>query len=72
VDYLGSLRNYPKCKKKKIVALTLLAWRLAARGELLGDRGQTEAIGIAWRLTARVVPLGDYTVRKWLCFSLVC
>ncbi|QCD93004.1 hypothetical protein DEO72_LG5g1074 [Vigna unguiculata] len=58
----GFIEKLSKVQKKKTVALTLLAWRLAARGELLGDRGQTEAIGIAWRLTARVVPLGDYTV----------
>jgi len=68
VDYFGSLRTYPKCKKK-IVALTLLAWRLAARGELLGDSGQTEPIGTAWHLAARVVLPGNYCQKMTLVLS---
>ena len=46
MDYLGSLRTCPKWQKK-LVALTLLVWHLAAQGEPPSDSGQTEATGIA-------------------------
>ena len=64
---MGSLRTCPKCKK--LVALTLLVWRLAVRGESLGDSGQTEAIGIARRMAARVVLTVDYCETLALFFS---
>jgi len=57
-DWMGSLRTCPKCQK--LVALTLLVWHLAAKGESLGDSDQTEATGIARRLAVTVVPPGDY------------
>ena len=58
MDCLGSLRTCPKCKKP--VALTLLVWRMTARGEPVGDRDQVEDIGIVRRLAARVVPPSNY------------
>jgi len=70
MDCLGSLRTCPKCQKP--IALTLLVWRLAVRGESLGDSGQTKATRIARCLTARVLPPGDYYQTMALFLSGAC